>query len=286
MQIAVSRTLARAARHRQTLGQHILLATVGVVFIIPWWWMISTSLKSKEQLLIWPPTWIPMPLLGQNYIDAFTRAGLLQYGQNTLIIALISVVGTILSNTLVAYGFSRLRWPGRDTVFLGVLATMMLPFHVRMIPLYVVFSNLGWINTFLPLTVPSFFSSAWYVFLLRQFFLVIPADLTDAARIDGCSEWGILWNIILPLAKPAIAVVAMFQFISSWNEYLQPLIYLYDKRLYTISLGLASLRETYGMSNFAVIMAAATMTTLPIVILFSLTQRTFIQGITFTGIRG
>jgi multiple sugar transport system permease protein len=179
-----------------------------------------------------------------------------------------------------------MRWPGREVAFVGVLATMMLPSHVRMIPLYLIFTRLDWINTYLPLIVPSYFGSAWYIFLLRQFFRSIPSDLTDAAKIDGCSEFGILMRVILPLVRPAIAVVALFEFIGSWNSYLGPLIYLYDKRLFPISLGLASLRDTYGMSNFAIIMAASVITTAPIVILFFFTQRTFIQGITFTGLKG
>lgn len=268
------------------LWLHLLLWLVGATFLFPWFWMITTSFKSKEQLLIWPPVWIPAPVVWGNYFDAFTKAGLLHYGTNTLMIAVIAVIGTVLSNTSVAYAFARMHWPGRDLVFIGVLATLMLPFHVRMIPLYLVFSNIGWINTYLPLTAPAFLGSAWFIFLLRQFFRNIPSEITDAARIDGCYEFGILWRIVIPIAKPAITVIALFQFISSWNEYLEPLIYLYDEELYTLALGLAGLRNTYGMSDFSVMMAASTLTTLPIVIIFFFAQQTFIQGITFSGLRG
>jgi multiple sugar transport system permease protein len=248
--------------------------------------MISTSLKSPRQLLVYPPIWIPDPIQWDNYPTAITSSGLLLYTGNTLQIAVLSVVGSLLSNTVAAYGFARLRWRGRDALFALALATIMLPGAVTLIPLYITFRQLDWLNTYLPLIVPTFFGNAFYLFLLRQFLMTIPQELSDAARIDGCSDLGILRRILLPLMKPALAVVALFEFIHHWNDIVGPLIYLSDKEKYTIALGIATMRADYGMSNFAWIMAAATLSVIPIVVLFFFAQRTFIQGITLTGLKG
>jgi ABC-type glycerol-3-phosphate transport system permease component len=270
----------------QTIGRHLLLAPLTILFLFPWFWMITTSLKSPEQILVFPPQWIPNPASLKAYPEAFADAQMLLYGRNTLFLCIVNVIGAVLSNCLVAYGFSRIRWPGRDIVFWGVLATMMLPYQVRMVPLYIVFAKLNWVNTYLPLTVPTYFGSAFFIFMLRQFFRTIPDDLTDAARIDGASELRILWSIFVPLVKPAIAVIALFEFIGNWNAFLEPLIYLNDSKLWTLTLGILGLRMQYGLSNYATIMAAICMALAPIVILFFLTQRTFIEGIALTGLKG
>lgn len=265
--------------------KYLILLVLSVFFLIPWIWMISTSLKNPHELSVFPPIWIPDPIRWDNYPIALTRSGFLRYVGNTLQIAVLVVLGAVLSNATVAYSLSVLRWKGRNALFALILATMMLPGAVTFIPLYVIFRNLGWLNTFKPLIVPSFFASAYYVFLLRQFFLTLPPELADAARIDGCSDLGILWRVILPLVRPALAVIALFQFIGAWNDYFGPLIYLSDQSKYTVALGIANMRVAYGMMNFAWVMAATTMSVTPIVILFFLAQRTFIQGISLTGLK-
>jgi multiple sugar transport system permease protein len=276
----------RATALLSSLLKYGALLLFSCFFILPWVWMISTSLKNPDELAIWPPIWIPDPVRWDNYISAFRQAQFSQYVLNTLIVALPSVAGAVLSNTLVAYGFARVRWPGRDAVFAVVLATMILPGFVTFIPLYIIFTRIGWVNTYMPLVVPAWLGNAFFIFLLRQFFMGLPQELSDAARVDGASDIGIFWRIILPLAKPAIAVVALFQFIGSWNDYFGPLIYLSDKSRYTISIGIANMQSTYGFMNFAWIMAATVMSVLPIVILFFFAQRTFIEGIALTGLKG
>jgi multiple sugar transport system permease protein len=263
-----------------------LLLLCSAFFIIPWVWMISTSLKNPEELSVYPPIWIPDPIRWDNYLLAFQQASLATYVVNTILIALPSVIGAVASNSLAAYGFARVRWPGREFVFGIVLATLILPGFVTFIPLYLVFRNLNWINSFLPLVVPNFLGNPFFIFLLRQFFMTLPEELSDAARVDGASEFRIFAQIILPLAKPALAVVALFQFIGSWNDYFGPLIYLSDKELYTISIGIANMQTSYGFMNFAWIMAATCMSVLPIIVLFFFAQRTFIEGIALTGLKG
>ncbi len=263
-----------------------VLIFFSLFFILPWVWMLSTSLKNPQELVLWPPIWIPDPIRWDNYAQAFKQAALGRYIINTLSIALPSVAGAVVSNALVAYGFSRVKWPGRDAVFGIVLATLILPGFVTFIPLYIIFSRLHWINTYLPLIVPVFLANPFYIFLLRQFFMGLPVELSDAARVDGASELETFWKIILPLAKPALAVVALFQFIGSWNDYFGPLIYINDTELFTVTLGIANMRGTYGFMNYAWIMAATVITVLPIVILFFFAQRTFIEGIALTGIKG
>jgi len=204
---------------------------------------------------------------------------------NTLMVSGLTIVGMVLSCSLIAYGFSRVRWPGRDWVFLAYLSTIMLPAQVTMIPLYIVFRRLGWVGTYLPLIIPAFFGNALYVFLLRQFFMTIPNELSDAARIDGASELGIFTRIMLPLLKPALATVALFTFVGTYRDFLGPLIYLTNQEQWTISLGLKMFQNMYG-AQWQLMMAASALTMLPMIILFMLTQRTFIEGITLTGIKG
>lgn len=277
---------ARAGRFVATTTKYLLLVFFGGFFILPWVWMISTSLKNPDELAVYPIIWIPSPVRWDNYIEAFQRSEFARYFVNTLLVAVPSVIGAVFSNALVAYGFARIRWPGRDFLFGLLLATLILPGFVTFIPLYLIFKQLNWINTYLPLVVPVYFASPFFVFLLRQFFMALPEELADAARVDGASEFRIFSQIILPLSRPALAVVALFQFIGSWNDYFGPLIYINDKALYTISLGIANMRASYGFSNFAWIMAATCMSVLPIVLLFFFAQRTFIEGIALTGLKG
>lgn len=208
------------------------------------------------------------------------------YLSNTLLVALLSVVGTLSSSSLVAYGLSRITWKGRGPLFSVTLATMMVPFPVLMVPLYGVFRSLGWIGTLLPLWVPSFFGGAFNIFLLRQFFLTIPSELSDAARIDGCSEFGIFWRVILPLSRPALSVVALFTFLGAWNEFLAPLIFLTEPETFTMALGLQQYQSQFGGSEWHLLMAASALLVIPIIALFFFAQKTFIQGISTTGMGG
>ena len=284
-----SQTRSTQKRLLRLLGEllkYVVLLLCSLFFILPWIWMISTSLKNPQELSVYPPIWIPHPIRWDNYLQAFRQAAFAAYLGNTLLVTLPSVLGAVLSNAIVAYGFGRLRWPGRDLVFGVVLATLILPGFVTFIPLYLVFRKLNWIHTYLPLVIPTFLGNPFFIFLLRQFFMGLPEELSDAARVDGASEFRIFTQIVLPLARPALAVVALFQFIGSWNDYFGPLIYLSDKALYTISLGIANMQSSYGFMNFAWIMAATCMSVLPIVVLFFFAQRTFIEGIALTGLKG
>lgn len=267
------------------LAVHILLIPAAIVFLLPFLWMLSTSLKPDSQLYSYPPIWIPNPLEWANYPKSVAYVPFFTYLKNTLIISISSMVGVVVSSSLAAYSLARIRWPGRQILFLMTIATLMLPFQVTLIPVFLVFKNLGWVGDFRPLILPQFFGYAYYIFLLRQFFTSIPMELSEAARIDGANEWRIFWSVILPLAKPALATVAVFQFIRSWTDYLNPLIYLNDQNLYTLQLGLQQYSSQYGR-EWGLLMAAAVLITLPPIIIFFLTQRTFVQGVTLTGIKG
>jgi multiple sugar transport system permease protein len=264
---------------------HMALIPAAAIFLLPFLWMLSTSLKSDTQLFAYPPIWIPNPLQWLNYPRAVTYVPFFTYLRNTLIIAIGSMIGATFSSSLVAYSLARIRWPGRHILLLLTIATLMLPYQVTIIPVFLVFKHLGWVGDFRPLILPQFFCVAYYIFLLRQFFTSIPQELSEAARIDGANELRIYWSIVMPLAKPALAVVAIFQFIRSWTDYLGPLIYLNDQNLYTLQLGLYQYSGEHGR-EWGLLMAAAVLITLPPIVIFFLTQRTFVQGVTLTGIKG
>ncbi len=281
--------MASSRKVRHYVGgvvKHSLLIFFGIFFVLPLLWMLSTALKTDQQILDYTPNWIPDPWMWRNFPDAFRFVPFDIYLRNSLLIAALTVMGALISATLPAYAFARMQWPGRDFLFVLVVSTLMLPFAATLVPLYVIFNKLGWINTLLPLIVPSFFGNAFFIFLLRQFFRSIPAELSDAARIDGAGELRTLWSVILPLARPALMVVALFQFLASWNDFLGPLIYLNDTELFTISLGLAQMQSAYGLSRFSLIMAATSIFVVPVIVLFFFAQRSFIQGIALTGIKG
>ncbi|MEM7534806.1 MAG: carbohydrate ABC transporter permease [Chloroflexota bacterium] len=257
------------------------------IFILPLLWMLSTALKPPNQIFIYPPQWIPDPPLWSNFTDGWSAY--LDFNQmliNTVIITVNNVVGNLFSCCLAAYGFARLRAPGKDVLFALVLATMLLPDEVRIIPEYVLFTRLGWNNTWLPLMVPSWLGWPFFIFLLRQFFMSIPIDLDEAARLDGASSWRILWSILLPLAKPALATVVIFAFIGNWNNFLRPLIYLRDMDKQMLAVGLNMFRGQYGNIDFHYMMAVAVIVLLPVLIVFFFGQRLFVQGIALTGIKG
>ena len=265
----------------QVLGHAALLA-LSVLFLAPALFMLSTSLKDDGQIFTQTIRWIPHPALWKNYPAALEYFPFWLYLRNTLVICIGTVVGTVASAALPAYGFARLRWRGRNALFFVMIATIMLPGQVTLLPVFLLFRHLGWTGSFLPLIVPSFFGNAFSIFLLRQFFLGIPQELSDAARIDGCSELGIFWRIVLPLAKPALATVALFAFMGAWTDFQGPLIYLHDEHQYTLAIGLSSFLGRHG-GEWNLLMAASTVVTLPLLVGFFFAQRTFIQGIAFTG---
>jgi len=280
----------RAARLRRAFWRtlmYLLVIILGASFAMPLLWMISTSLKTDPQVYTAPPVWFPNPIRWANYPEALTKKPFALYTWNTLKIAIPSVIGTLCSASLVAYGFARIGFPGRDFFFFVCLSAMMNPFQVRMIPLYITFRNLGWLNSYKPLIVPTFFGGAYNIFMLRQFFRTIPLELSDAARIDGCNELMIFWRIILPLAKPALAVVGLFTFRGVWNNFIGPLIYLNDEKLYPISIALRGFRTEFQEEHLWQYMMAASATTIaPVILIFYLAQRTFVEGISVTGIKG
>jgi multiple sugar transport system permease protein len=247
--------------------------------------LVVTALKTDVEIFQVPPTFLPANPQWQNFGAATEYIPFWRYMLNTFFIAGASIVGTLISCTLIAYGFARVSWPGRNIVFILYLSTIMLPAQVTMIPLYIIYRQLDWIGTMLPLIVPSFFGNPLFVFLLRQFLLGIPQELTDAARIDGASDLGILRHVMLPLLRPALASVALFTFVNVYRDFLGPLIYLGDQEQWTISLGLKLFQNMYG-AQWQLMMAATTLSMLPIMILFFFTQKTFVRGIALTGLKG
>jgi multiple sugar transport system permease protein len=263
-----------------------LLLSGSLLMTLPFLWMVSTSLKETAQVWVFPPQWLPNPVRWQNYTEALTILPFGRYALNTLIITVVTTVGVVLTSSLCAYGFARLQFPGRDLIFMIVLTAIMIPYAVLLIPHYIMFRYLGWIDTYLPLTVPVWFGGgAFNIFLLRQFFRTIPAELSDAARIDGSSELGIYWRIIMPLAGPALAAVAIFTVLNAWNDFLGPLVYISSQDKFTLALGLAQFRGLYA-TQWQYLMAASTVVVVPTLVLFFLAQRYFIQGVVLTGLKG
>lgn len=324
---------------------YIALVVLGTAFTLPFFWLLSTSLKPDSRIQQWPPDIVPMmPVTAKiggktyevqrdktgaefaliehlkggkasvkpindpkapartvngdelkpklrfgcewsNYSKGLVFIPFFQQLRNTLVVSIFSVIGAVLSCSLVAYGLSKIEWKGRNALFVVMLSTMMLPAQVTMIPVFAIFVKLHWINTFLPLIVPSFLAAPFFVFLLRQFFLGIPKELSEAAKLDGCSEFGIYRRVIMPLSKPALATVGLFTFMNAWNDFMGPLIYLLDDSKYTLSLGLAMFTGQYG-NEYGMLMAVSAVVTIPIIVMFFFTQRTFIQGMTMSGIKG
>ena len=264
---------------------YLILAAGAFIILIPFAWTISTALKTPQQALRVPPEWIPSPVVWKNFLDAWNAKPFATFYANSLIVAALSIVGQVLSCSLVAYGFARLRFPGRDVLFLIVLSTLMIPFQILIIPRFILFKNLGWLDSLLPLIVPNFFGGAFNIFLMRQYFMSIPLELDDAARIDGCGHWGIFWRIILPLSKPALGAVMVFEFLQSWDDFLGPLIYLSKEANYTVALGLAAFRNDYFIEWNLFMAAAAVAMAVPLVIFF-IAQKYFIEGVQLTGIGG
>jgi multiple sugar transport system permease protein len=301
VQASAARVARQAERKRGgiRLGRlvaQVLKYTVVILlaasYAFPLFWMVSSALKSDSQIYTVPPILIPNPTHWNNFVDGWTRLPFSTYAINSVFRYTLPVtIATLVTSTIVAYGFSRLRWPGRDTLFYVCMMTMMLPWQVTMVPLFITFKQLDWINSYRPLTVGSLFGHPYFIFLLRQFFRTIPEELSDAARIDGTSELGILVRIILPLSVPALAVVALFRFVWAWNDYLGPLIYLNQDELFPLALGVQRLNRiatSMGTSGNAYphLMAVSTIVALPIILAFFLAQRTFIEGVSLTGLKG
>ena len=276
--------------HRQrTIGKFLGFLIVGgggLVMLLPFLWLVSSSFKAANKIYVFPPQFIPDPFRWQNYIEVFSAVPVLLYTQNTLLITVFATIGTVFSSVVAGYAFARLRFKGRDTIFSVLLATLMLPYVVIMIPIYVMFSKIGWVNTLLPLIVPAYFGDAFFIFLLRQFFRTIPMELEDAARIDGASRPRVLFQIMAPLARPAIIVVTIQSILGEWNAFMQPLIFLTKRNVWTLALGLNSLqRFETGRDWTHYMMVLGVFMVIPVVIMYFLAQREFIQGIVLTGMK-
>ena len=281
-----SRRRARMRSIIQTAFWYLILTLVAIALALPLVWLVSTSLKAGAQIFIMPPQWIPDPFVWQNYPDAFRAVPFHKYFWNTIQVVFFATTGTIFTASLAAFAFARLRFPARGFIFGLVLSTIMLPAIVTLIPTFIVFRYLGWINTLLPLTVPFWLGGgAFNIFLFRQFFMTIPYDLDEAARIDGANNLRIYWNIVIPLSKPVIAAIAVFAFIHHWNDFFTPLIYLQDNDKWTMAIGLQGFKDLYSTS-WNLMMAASTAMILPLLILFFFTQRYFVGGIHMSGIAG
>jgi multiple sugar transport system permease protein len=287
-------TTGRRTGWKVRISTHMLLIIASLVAIVPFLWMLSTSLKTADNAIKFPPQIWPHPMVPQNYLDVMnskqTRFPL--WARNSLIVSLLTVAGTTLSSAIVAYGFAKIQFRGRNVLFVIMLSTMMIPFPVTMVPLFSLFRHLGdwtgiaFLGTFKPLWVPAWFGSAFNIFLLRQFFMTIPNELSEAARIDGCGEIGIFLRVILPLSRPVLSVVALFSFMAVWNDFLAPLVYLQRPEQFTLALGLQNFQSALGGTPWHTLMAASVLVILPVIALFFLAQRTFIKGIATTGIKG
>lgn len=287
---ARSRKLARVWAHRSSAlvraVAFLVLVLGALTMLIPFYWMLATSLRDPGSIFLYPPRWIPSPIQWSNYHDALTALPFGQWYLNTLIVTVTSTLGQVLTASVVGYAFARLRAPGRDPLFLLLVATMLLPEQVTMVPVFLIFKHLGWIDTWLPLIVPAWLGGgAFYIFLCRQFFLSLPLELDDAAKIDGCSMLGIFFRIVLPLSKPVLAAVTVFSMVGKWNEFLYPVIYLNSQSKYVLSIGLRMFQDV-NTTSWNWLMAASVVTVLPCLVVFFFAQKLFVQGIATTGIKG
>jgi multiple sugar transport system permease protein len=297
MSVAYEARIAARRRSRfrpERFLVHAALLLICAGFLTPFVWMISTSLKPLAETMAFPPHLVPHVLAPRNYLEVINsdQFDFPRFSRNTLIIAGLSVIGTLVSSSLVAYGLAKIRFRGRGVLFTMMLATMMIPFPVLMVSLFSIFRWIGdhtpiqMLGTYKPLWIGSFFGNAFNIFLLRQFFLTIPDELSEAARIDGCSEFGIFWRVILPLARPALVVIALFTFMAAWNDFLGPLVYLQRPEQYTLALGLQSFQSQLNGTQWNHLMAASVLIIAPVLILYFLAQRAFVEGIATTGLKG
>lgn len=275
-------------KKREQLGRTLaftIMCVLGFFYAFPFYWTLNTALKTDKQVYTWPPTIFPPTPQWINFQLATDAIPFWSYMRNTFVICALVIIGTVVSCTLIAYGFSRINFKGREALFIVYLSTIMLPSQVTLIPLYIFYRKLGWVGTILPLVVPSYFGSVAYVFMLRQFFRTIPNELSDAAFMDGASDFQILWQIMLPLCRPALATIALLTFIGTYQDFLGPLIYLTNQAEWTIAIGL-NMFKNMNYQDWQLMMAASALSMMPMLILYFFTQRTLIQGITLTGIKG
>jgi len=274
----------RRRRFLMGVARHAALIAVGIGFLAPFFFIVMTSLMNNDQAVT--PSFIPHPFVWSNYLEVFRRIPFLRYTWNTVQIAVGATIGVVVSCVPVAYALARMRWRGRQFAFVLVLSTMMLPYQVTIVPLYIIWVRLHQVNHLTPLILPLFLGDAFSIFLLRQFFLTIPEELSDAARVDGASEWQIMTRVIVPLAKPAIAAVALFQFLYSWNDLFGPLLFVgTNPKLWTLTIALSEFQSRHGV-EWNLIMAASILVMLPVIVLFFLAQRVFVEGVTLTGVKG
>jgi len=269
------------------IGAAILLLGGATVIMVPFFWMISTSLKQAGEVYLMPPIWIPSDPQWVNFVTAWTRLNFSLYASNTFLIVSTVMLGTLFSASFAAYGFARLRAPGRDFIFMLLLATLMLPGAVTLVPTYLMFNKIGWVNTFLPLIAPAFFGNAFYVFLMRQFYITIPRELEESAMMDGATIYQIWWHIMLPLSGPVLATIAVFTFVGTYNDFFTPLIYLSDDTMHTIAVALTYFQGSAKIGpKMHLMMAAVSISVIPPLVLFLFAQRYFVRGIVTTGIKG
>jgi multiple sugar transport system permease protein len=264
---------------------YVLLGLGAVVMIVPFLWMISTAIKPEGEVFLFPPEWIPHPIVWSNFSDALSKFPFVNASFNSLLVSSLSTLGQLFSCSLAAFAFARHRFPGRNVIFAVLMATLMIPGAVTLIPVFVIMKQLGWIDTLYPLIVPSFTGGAFGTFLLRQFFMAIPSEYDDSARLDGAGSTRILWSIYLPLAKPALATLGVFTFMASWNDFITPLIYLSTPEHMTLTVGLSYFQGQYN-TQWNLMMAATLISVVPILILYAVAQKYFIQGIAMTGLKG
>jgi len=269
----------------QKILPRILLVTLSVIYILPYYWMIVTSIKSNEEMRMIPPTFFPRSFIFQNYVLAVNYIPFLTFFKNSMIITVFSMCGAVITNSLVAYGLSRISWPGREALFSLIIATILIPFPVVLVGLFDIFAKLRLVNTFVPLILPYFVGSGTYTFMMRQYLFGIPKEISDSGYVDGANEFRIFLSLILPLMKPVIAVVGIFSALASWNDFLGPLIYLSKRSLYPLSIGLQFFRSEYNV-EYSLLMAASTLVALPVVVIFLCFQRFFVSGITMGAIKG
>lgn len=288
--IAREKARGRVARRRrfQAVATHLVLIAVAVPFLMPFFWLVTGTFKPSGDLLVVPPVWFPSHWTLQNVRSLFgySDVNIASYAANTAYICLFNVVATVASCSLIAYGFARIPFPGRNVLFAILIGTLILPSWTTLVPTYMIFKTLGWLGTFRPLTWPALFGDAFTIFLLRQFMRTVPLELSEAAYIDGASEFGIYWRIVLPLVKPALAVAALFSFINNYNDFFGPLIYLTDSGRYTLALAAFQFVKNHGAPDIGAIVAFSTLVTFPLIVLFFFTQRMLVEGITLTGIKG
>jgi multiple sugar transport system permease protein len=264
---------------------YLVMTGLALIFMIPIIWMLATSLKTRSEIFAYPPVWVPSDPQWDNYAEAFGKYPLARFMANTMFLVLMNTIGQLLSVPLISYGFARLRFPGKNILFMMMLSTMMIPSQIKLIPLFNMYNRAGMIGTYWPLILPSFFGNPFFIFLMVQYMRTIPRDLDDAARIDGAGTWTILYRIILPICLPALTVILVFTFLWTWNDFLQPLIYLTDFNTYPISVGLAFFRGRYSV-EWNLLMAATLVSVAPILILYFFVQRHLIGGISSLGLKG